>query len=103
MIRSGLGATAFVVLTAVCRPALADAQQCSQIAEDGQQLRARGRFVVAHERFLACSSATCPSIIRTDCARWASEVLDATPTIVIDARDASGKDLTHVKVMVDDG
>lgn len=81
--------------------ARADAHECSSAAESGQTLRAAGRWLDAREKFLACSASSCPTVVRADCARWAAEIVDAIPTIVVDARDASGKDLTDVTVSVD--
>jgi hypothetical protein len=89
------------VLVAASRDARADAQECSAAAESGQTFRASGKWLDAREKFLACSATSCPSVVRTDCAKWASETLDGIPTIVVDARDAAGKDLTDVAVSID--
>ena len=89
------------VLVASSRDARADAQECSAAAESGQTLRASGKWLDARAKFLACSATACPSVVRTDCAKWASEILDGIPTIVVDARDAAGKDLTDVAVSID--
>jgi hypothetical protein len=96
---------AFVSALVVTSPGAAFAQtaaQCTSSAEEGQQLRASGHLLTAREKFLTCSAQSCPAVVKSDCARWASEVLEAVPTIVVDARDASGKDLTKVKVFSDD-
>ncbi len=39
--------------------------------------------------------------MRRDCAQWASSVSDTIPSIVVDARDAAGKDVGDVSVSVD--
>lgn len=88
----GLRAVVAALVIAESPNALADAQQCSAAAEDGQQLRASGRLIGARAKFLACAATTCPSVVKADCARWASEVLEAIPTVVIDARDASASE-----------
>jgi hypothetical protein len=74
---------------------------CTTLAEDGQRLRAAGKLIDAREKLMACSATECPQVVRADCAQWASEVLAATPTIVVDVRDSSGTDIADAKVFVD--
>jgi hypothetical protein len=82
--------------------ALAESPQCSAAAEEGQQLRASGRWLAAREKYLQCSASTCPTVVKNDCARSAADVLDALPTIVVDARDLTGKGVSKVRVFSDD-
>lgn len=104
--RGSLAISAAVVVVALTNPdRQASAQNpvtaCTSLAEDGQRLRAAGKLIDARDKLIACSSAECPQVVRTDCAQWASEVLASTPTIVIDVRDSQGIDTADAKVFVD--
>jgi hypothetical protein len=68
----------------------------------GQELRARGELRAARQDFRACTQEACPSEVRVDCTRWLSEVSAAIPTLVIDVRDADGRDVTDASVLADD-
>jgi hypothetical protein len=85
------------------RPArAADREACFSAAETAQQLRAQGRLRAARERLLVCAREDCPITVQGDCAGWLAEVNDAMPTVVVVAHDATGNDLTAVRVLVDD-
>ena len=103
--RAAIAVPAAVMVVGLTNP-LAEAhadsvKACTALAEDGQRLRAAGKLIDAREKLMACSATECPQVVRTDCAQWASEVLAATPTIVIDAKDADGNDVADAKVSVD--
>jgi hypothetical protein len=91
-------ALAGVVVPAAAR---ADDAACVSAAEDGQRARAGGKLLSARERFLSCSAETCPVVVRRDCTKWAQEVLDSMPTIVVDAKDGAGHDVGDVTVKLD--
>jgi hypothetical protein len=61
-------------------------------------LRLDGRFVLARERFGACSIPSCPVMIREDCTRRLRELDGAQPTIVF---DVVGAVPSSVQVTVD--
>jgi hypothetical protein len=109
--RASSAISAAVVVVALTHPAGEAAAQsggpsevkaCTTLAEDGQRLRAAGKLIAAREKLIACSAPVCPQVVRIDCAQWASEVLAATPTIVIDAKDPNGNDVLDAKAFVDD-
>lgn len=77
----------------------AQKQACADDSEQGQELRDQGKLLAARERFLACAAEACPPIVRKDCADWLDDLDERTPTIVLDARDPAGKDLTDVRVL----
>jgi hypothetical protein len=105
--RSGLGIVPWCLLAAglVTRDVRADdlstKKACVDMHERAQQLRQAGHLVAARDQLTACSEATCPGLIRSDCAQWLLEVDDIMPTIVLGARDAGGADLADVKVTCD--
>jgi hypothetical protein len=77
-------------------------QECIFANEDGQDLRRAGRIRSAIELFELCSVTACPGPLREDCVRRLAEATQAQPTIVFSAKDAEGKELTEVKVTMDD-
>jgi len=76
---------------------------CIRSAEDGQAARDERRLLRARDLFTQCSSRDCPSLVRHDCAGWLDEVAGAIPSIVLVARDASGRDRTDAHVTIDGG
>jgi hypothetical protein len=95
------------VLLLVCAPishaaAQEDsAQACVEAYEAAQELKLDGKLVQASERARACAQPQCPEIVRSDCTKWAVQLREATPTIVVVAKGAGG-DLSDVRVYVDD-
>lgn len=76
--------------------------ECVSAAEEGQSLRSAHMLRAARMRLLACSQSNCPAVVRSDCAGWLAEVEKLLPTVVIEARDATGADLVDVQVFVDE-
>jgi hypothetical protein len=74
---------------------------CIAAATDGQRTRDDGRWLEAKEQFLTCAAATCPGLVRAECARWLSDLDAKIPSVVLGAKDASGVDLTAVRVLLD--
>jgi hypothetical protein len=100
------------LLAAFFAPRSADALDkaaCVAASDDGQRLRASNHLLAARQKLIACSDATCPSIVRAACADWLREVENATPTIVLAVRrrtptcDAAAveSDLVDVAVSLD--
>jgi len=76
-------------------------QACIDASERAQQLRNAGKLNAAREALLVCGGAECPRVVREDCTKWMTEVLSTLPTIVPGAKDARGRDLVDVRVLVD--
>jgi hypothetical protein len=74
---------------------------CLSAPVEGQELQKAGRLIEAHARFVTCGSKSCPAEIVQDCSRWVSEVEAATPSIVVEARDGQGHELSDVRVSID--
>jgi hypothetical protein len=55
----------------------------------------------ARYQLLVCAAGTCPADIRKECMKRVADVNGAIPTIVFEAKDASGKELSAVKVAMD--
>jgi hypothetical protein len=76
-------------------------QACAASYEQAQQQRNAGHYLAAREALLVCAQPGCPSFVSQDCVQWLSEVEGATPTIVVEARDAAGREISEVRVTVD--
>jgi hypothetical protein len=76
-------------------------QACIQAYEAAQELKLDNKLVEASERATSCAQQRCPEVIRSDCTKWAVELREAVPTIVVVAKGEAG-DLSDVRVYVDD-
>jgi hypothetical protein len=74
---------------------------CLAAPVEGQKLQRAGKLLDARDRFASCSLNTCPAEVVEDCMRWARQVDDALPSVVVAARDTKGKDLLDVRVSID--
>jgi hypothetical protein len=66
-----------------------------------QELRRDGHLSAAREQLLLCADASCPALVRADCAERLDDLDKAQPTIVFVAKTAGGRDVTAVKVTMD--
>lgn len=78
------------------------ANPCLTAADNAQDLRAAGKLREARAELLVCSQRTCNAVVRADCSRWLKEVDDQTPSLVVHAVDARGREITGVKITIDD-
>jgi len=78
-----------------------DFDACVNAYESAQVHRRAGALLAAHEELIVCAQASCPASARQDCIKWLTEVDAALPSIVIAARDAHGRELRDVRVLVD--
>jgi hypothetical protein len=102
--RLGRTVAAASIVAALGAPATASADEvatCVKASEQGQQLRDDGKYKRAREQFQICTRDVCPSIVRKDCTEWLGALDQSMPSIVISAKDGSGRDLSDVKVTVD--
>jgi hypothetical protein len=74
---------------------------CLTANESSLTLRGRNELRAARAQLLVCSAASCPTDIRNECIRRVAEVNQAVPTIVFEAKDASGRNLLEVVVQMD--
>jgi hypothetical protein len=72
-----------------------DANELAQRLVKGKKLRA------ARERLLVCVASSCPTMIRDDCVNRLTEVESSLPTIVFEAQDPDGIDVSAVQVELD--
>jgi hypothetical protein len=75
---------------------------CATAYEQAQYARKERKLRRAREQLILCAQPECPAATRNDCVPWLAEVEASLPTVVFGATDAAGKELTDVKVLVDD-
>ncbi|MGD0527039.1 MAG: hypothetical protein ABSE49_17980 [Polyangiaceae bacterium] len=78
-----------------------DKAQCFDAASQGQTLRDAHKLLQARDQLRICASQSCPAQVQKDCSSWLDAVEQGLPTVVISAKDGSGKDLIDVAVTVD--
>ncbi len=96
-----MGLCAVLAVVSLPKDVIAADVDCPTASEQGQKLRDQGKLIRAREMFLLCSKATCPSVVRKDCAKWLPELEESVPTIVFSVQDGSGTDLSAVAVTLD--
>jgi hypothetical protein len=75
--------------------------ECLAANDKSIQLRNDHKLLTARKELLVCAAATCPGEVRKECMRRIDQVNTSLPTVVIEAKDGSGNDLTAVKVTMD--
>jgi hypothetical protein len=76
-------------------------RECAAANETAQDLRSSGKLREARQHLAICTADSCPGAIREDCAQRLQDVEAAVPTIMVEAVDPSGHDLTNVRVTMD--
>jgi hypothetical protein len=74
---------------------------CLNANERALAFRQSHRLREARAEFLLCAAGTCPTDVKNECARRVADMNAAIPTIIFEAKDAAGNDLTAVKVTMD--
>ncbi len=74
---------------------------CLSASEASLKLRSAHKLREARAQLLVCAAQTCPTDVRNECASRVSELNAAIPTVVFEAKDSAGNDLTDVKVAMD--
>lgn len=75
--------------------------QCVDADTAAQSLRRAGHLAAAREQLRTCVAPACPALVRDDCTQRLDELQHAQPTIVFEAQDNAGHDLTAVTVRID--
>ena len=90
---------ALCLLTGAARAADRDA--CIGAYEQTQTLRKDGKLLAARQQAQICARDVCPALLAKDCAKWQSELDLQIPTVVFEAKAATGADVTEVKIKFD--
>jgi hypothetical protein len=78
-----------------------DQEECIKGYEEGQRLQLDGKLRAARSQLMVCARASCPRVTQSDCAKWLTALEPKVPSVIITAKDASGRDLENVNVTVD--
>jgi hypothetical protein len=76
-------------------------RECAAANETAQDLRRAGKLGEARAQLAACTATSCPGPVREDCAQRLKEVEAAIPTVIFEAKNAAGHDLSAVRVTMD--
>jgi hypothetical protein len=104
MNRLAASAALFVVMSSMANLASAvepTKQQCVDANSAAQDLRRAGQLRQAREQLVLCVAASCPGPVREDCGQRLGEVDAAMPSIVFEAKDGKGNDVSAVRVTMD--
>jgi hypothetical protein len=74
---------------------------CIQTAEKGQAARQSGDLLGARTLFAQCAAVQCPAVVRRDCGAWLEDAAGQTPSVVLGARDAQGRDVLDAIASID--
>jgi hypothetical protein len=100
--RCGIALAALVAIGAAEQTARGDGTDaCLAAYEKSQQLKQEGKLAASREQLVLCVQPTCPTVVKKDCSQWLAELDASTPTVIVNARDAEGKDVLNVRVLVD--
>jgi len=87
---------------ALARPARADDETATCIAAhlDAQRLQRDRQVRAARDTLVKCSRPVCPPLVRQECSTMFAEIDRAIPTVVLEARDAEGRDIADARVSI---
>jgi hypothetical protein len=91
-------ATSFAAQT---RAAETTTAECLSASEKSIKLRQEIRLREARQQLLVCAASQCPSEVQSECERRFVEVNSSIPTLVFEAKDSAGTDLSAVTVTMD--
>jgi hypothetical protein len=98
------GALISTFLTAAPARAEDDAEKraCVVAFEKAQVLRKSGALGAAKVQLELCTRPVCPQLVREECTQWTTELARVTPSLLLAARDPTGRDVAHARVTVDE-
>lgn len=76
-------------------------QECVAANDAAQSLRRADRLRESREQLAVCMAASCPGLVREDCAQRLSELDAVMPSLVFEVKNGSGLDLSAVHVTMD--
>lgn len=100
-IRSSLVAFGVLLVPLAAQAAEPNKLQCIAANDAAQDLRRAEKLRESREKLLVCVSASCPGLVRDDCAQRLAEIDRVMPSVVFEAKDAAGSDLVAVAVTMD--
>jgi hypothetical protein len=103
MTKRAIAAIVVTAFSTAVAPAVfaATPAECVAASESSLKLRDQRKLQAARAQALVCAASECPSVIQSECLRRVDQLNQAIPTIVFEAKDGAGSDLTNVKVAID--
>jgi len=102
MSRFSFALAALGVVLAAETAARADTKtECIASADQAQQARDDGKYRAARDGFQQCSRSVCPKPVAASCTKWARDIAEGMPSVVLSVKDASGSDVSDVHVQFD--
>ena len=101
VIRSCFSAIVLPVFFFAASAAADEKLVCSDAYSQAQTLRDEHKLLSARQQLRVCARSECPAFMIKECADWLLQVEGSIPTVVIDAKDGAGNDLSAVKVTMD--
>ncbi|MBX3233758.1 MAG: hypothetical protein KIT84_09180 [Labilithrix sp.] len=101
---SSMKLTVALALSFVLAPAVARAdelRECATAYEQTQRLQQKNELMSALEAAERCAKPACPSLLTTECAKWAGEIKGKLPALILHVRAADGCPLPQAMVSVD--
>jgi hypothetical protein len=74
---------------------------CLNANRTASELEAQHKLRAERVQLAICAADKCPADVRKECLHRLEEVNEQMPTVVFEVKDASGRDLTAVKVTMD--
>src|SRR3954466_9445241 len=74
---------------------------CLTANDKSISLRNEHKLLGARTQLLVCAASSCPAEIRKECTRRIDLINASLPTVVFEAKDGSGNDLSAVTVKMD--
>src|SRR3954467_14389164 len=78
-----------------------DRAACFDAASKGQSLRDQHKLLEARDAFRICSQRDCPTSMQSDCTGWLNVIEKSIPSVVLSAKDATGRDVLGATVTLD--
>jgi hypothetical protein len=78
-----------------------DKTDCADAHASGQRQQRDGHFREARRLYELCSRAVCPAVLTNECTGFLAKLADDMPSIVVAARDRSGKETLDVRIAID--
>ena len=75
--------------------------ECLTANDKSISLRNEHKLLASRTQLLVCAASTCPGEVRKECLRRIDLVNASLPTVVVEAKDGAGNDLSAVKVTMD--
>ena len=90
-----------IAIPCIARAAEPTKTDCLDASEAWLAQRKAGKLRAARGELLVCAAASCPKDVREECAQHVPEIGAAIPTLVFEVKDASGEDVSAVRVTLD--